>query len=185
MAVPVTHVESVSPELVLIDPRLAIDARARLPAPDDTLARLEPDLATSIVAAALRRITELSEVEELPTAGGAIACRSSLRRSRPGARPPSSSPMYSSMTGRPGWSSSYPQTVASERANAAFVGGISLRSLIPSIRGPEAPACRENAGPAFPPMIPSFPVRSGLLGEASEGEQHRDRAWLRAEAQQC
>jgi len=30
MAVPVTQVESVSPELVLIDPRLAIDARARL-----------------------------------------------------------------------------------------------------------------------------------------------------------
>ena len=70
MAVAVTQVESVSPELVLIDPRLAIDARARLSAPDDTLARLEPDLATSIAekkAAALRRITELSEVEELPT----------------------------------------------------------------------------------------------------------------------
>ena len=70
MAVLVTHVESVSPELVLIDPRLAIDARARLSAPDDTLAQLEPDLATSIAekkAAALRRITELSDVEELPT----------------------------------------------------------------------------------------------------------------------
>jgi hypothetical protein len=70
MAVPVTHVESVSPELVLIDPRLAIDARARLSAPDDTLARLEPDLATSIAekkAAALRRITELSDVDELAT----------------------------------------------------------------------------------------------------------------------
>jgi len=70
MAVPVTQVESVSPELVLIDPRLAIDARARLVAPNDTLARLEPDLATSIAeerAAALRRITKLSEVEEPPT----------------------------------------------------------------------------------------------------------------------
>ncbi len=70
MAVPVTQVESVSPELVLIDPRLAIEARAQLSDPDDTLGRLEPDPATSIAeetAAALRRITELSEVEELPT----------------------------------------------------------------------------------------------------------------------
>ena len=70
MAVSVVQVESLSPELVLIDPRLALEARARLSDPDDTLARLEPDLVSSIAqerASALRRITQLAEDEELPT----------------------------------------------------------------------------------------------------------------------
>ena len=69
MAVSVAQVESLSPELVLIDPSLAIEARAWLSDPDDTLARLNPDLVSSIAeerAAALRRITQLSDVEELP-----------------------------------------------------------------------------------------------------------------------
>ena len=74
--------EIVSPELVLVDPRLATDARGLLSDPDDTVARLEqqsslysaePPLpvesvdpgssADEEVAAALRRITELAEVE--------------------------------------------------------------------------------------------------------------------------
>ena len=72
--------EIVSPELVLVDPRLATDARGRLPGPDDTrfedepsLDSAEPPLPVDSVeagsssdeefAAALRRITELSEVE--------------------------------------------------------------------------------------------------------------------------
>jgi hypothetical protein len=74
--------EIVSPELVLVDPRLATDARGRLSHADDTVARLEqqssrdsaePPLSVASfapsssadeeVAAALRRITELSEVE--------------------------------------------------------------------------------------------------------------------------
>ena len=70
MAVSVVQLESLSPELVLIDPRLAIEARACLSDPEDTLARLEPDLVSSIAeerAAALRRIIQLAEVEELPT----------------------------------------------------------------------------------------------------------------------
>lgn len=69
----------VSPELVLIDSRLAIDARKTLSEPDDTLLRLgQPSLAkrrpsTSSghapfstdeeFSAALRRIVELSDVE--------------------------------------------------------------------------------------------------------------------------
>ena len=69
----------VSPELVLIDSRLAIDARKTLSEPDDTLVRLgqppsaEPRLSTSRTdapfwvddefSAALRRIVELSDVE--------------------------------------------------------------------------------------------------------------------------
>jgi hypothetical protein len=70
----------VSPELVLVDPRLAASARALLSDPDDTIARFEqqssleelplpvlsvdPDSSVDEeVAAALRRITELSEVE--------------------------------------------------------------------------------------------------------------------------
>ena len=68
-----------SPELVLIDSRLAIDARRTLSEPDDTLLRLgqppsaEPRLSTSRTdapfwvddefSAALRRIVELSDVE--------------------------------------------------------------------------------------------------------------------------
>jgi hypothetical protein len=74
--------EIVSPELVLVDPRLATDARGLLSDPDDTVARLEqqssldpaePPLpvesvdpgssADEEVAGALRRLTELSEVE--------------------------------------------------------------------------------------------------------------------------
>src|SRR5437667_2133784 len=72
--------DRVSPELVLVDPRLSIEARAQLVAQDETLARLPstapkselpPPLAwgTALessadqhVRAALRRITELSEV---------------------------------------------------------------------------------------------------------------------------
>jgi hypothetical protein len=83
--------EIVSPELVLVDPRLATDARGLLSDPDDTVARLEQesslesadpplpvgsvDPGSSLdeeVTAALRRITELSEAEP--------AKRSSLRR---------------------------------------------------------------------------------------------------------
>ena len=73
--------DRVSPELVLVDSRLSIEARAQLSERDETLARLPsrplkselpPPLAWSIapeswadrqVRAALRRITELSEVE--------------------------------------------------------------------------------------------------------------------------
>lgn len=69
-----TH-DPVSPELVLIDPRLATSARAVLAEPGDTLAQLghqvplkraSPSARNSAdkeVGAALRRITELSEVE--------------------------------------------------------------------------------------------------------------------------
>lgn len=79
------QLEIVSPELVLVDPRLAADTRGLLADPDDTVARLEqpssldpaePPLpvgslgpgssADEEVVAALRRITELSEVEPPP-----------------------------------------------------------------------------------------------------------------------
>ena len=64
MAVPL-----VSPELALVDPHLATDARAKLPDPGDTLARLDPNPFASVAeerAAALRRITQLADQEELP-----------------------------------------------------------------------------------------------------------------------
>jgi hypothetical protein len=79
------QLEIVSPELVLVDPRLAADTRGLLSDPDDTVARpaqqsspdsAEPPLpvgsvdpgssADEEVVAALRRITELSEVEPPP-----------------------------------------------------------------------------------------------------------------------
>ncbi|MBA2633627.1 MAG: hypothetical protein H0U86_11615 [Chloroflexi bacterium] len=74
--------EVVSPELVLVDPRLAMEARAALQNPHDTFARLEQrlpvgqatpqavvpsaDRASTTdeeIGAARRRISELSEVE--------------------------------------------------------------------------------------------------------------------------
>ena len=74
------QIEIVSPELALVDPSLAACARATLPEPSDMLSkddlRADPDreqtgfiLAHHVsvmegeTAAALRRITELSEVE--------------------------------------------------------------------------------------------------------------------------
>lgn len=99
--------EIVSPELVLVDPRLAMGARALLSDPDDTLARLEqhssldpaePPLpvlsvdpgsaADEEVAEALRRITELSEVEPPKRRGVRLSVLSRLRRR--GAPSPSS-----------------------------------------------------------------------------------------------
>ena len=73
-------VEIVSPELALVDPSLAACARATLPEPSDMLRwdelRADPDREQTVsvlahhvsvmeaeTAAALRRITELSEVE--------------------------------------------------------------------------------------------------------------------------
>jgi hypothetical protein len=98
--------EIVSPELVLVDPRLATDARGLLSDPDDTVARLEqqssldsaepplavksvdPDSSTDEeVAAVLRRITELSEVAP-PKRSSLRLVVSRLRRR--GARSPSS-----------------------------------------------------------------------------------------------
>ena len=95
--------EIVSPELVLVDPRLATDARGLLSDPDDTVARLEPqssldsaepplpvesvDPGSSTdeeVAGALGRLTELSEVEP-PKRRGVFS-----RLRRRGARSPSS-----------------------------------------------------------------------------------------------
>ena len=79
------QLEIVSPELVLVDPRLAADTRGLLSDPDDTVARLEQQSsldsaeqplpvgsvdrgfsADEEVVAALRRITELSAVESPP-----------------------------------------------------------------------------------------------------------------------
>ena len=68
MAVGNAQVEILSPELALVDPHLAMNARAKLPDSGDTLARLESDPVAPIAeerAAALRRIIELSEPEEL------------------------------------------------------------------------------------------------------------------------
>ena len=99
--------EIVSPELVLVDPRLATDARGVLSDPDDTVARLErqssldsaepplPDesvdpgsSADEEVAAALLRITELSEVDPPKRRSLRLLVVSRLRRR--GARSPSS-----------------------------------------------------------------------------------------------
>ena len=99
--------EIVSPELVLVDPRLATDARGLLSDPDDTVARLEqqssldsaePPLpvenvdpgssADEEVAGALRRITELSEVEPPKRRSLRLLVVSRLRRR--GAPSPSS-----------------------------------------------------------------------------------------------
>jgi hypothetical protein len=81
---PSSQPDVVSPELVLIDPRLAMGARALLSDSDETLARLgqrsplnKPESLLPVwnvdpkssadedVSAALRRITELSEVEPM------------------------------------------------------------------------------------------------------------------------
>jgi hypothetical protein len=93
--------EIVSPELVLVDPRLATDARGLLSDPDDTVARLEqqssldsaepplpvgtvdPGSATDEeVTAALRRITELSEAEPPKRTSLRLLVVSRLRRRR-------------------------------------------------------------------------------------------------------
>ena len=93
--------EIVSPELVLIDPRLATDARGLLSDPDDTVARLEqePSLdspeqhlpvesvdagssADEEVAGARQRLTELSEVEPPKRRGLHLLVASRLRRGR-------------------------------------------------------------------------------------------------------
>jgi hypothetical protein len=99
----------VSPELVLVDPRLATGARGLLSDPDDTVARLEqqssldspeppPPLPVESVgpgssvdeevAGALRRITELSEVEPPKRRSLRLLVVSRLRRR--GAPSPSS-----------------------------------------------------------------------------------------------
>ncbi len=59
-----------SPELALVDPALAEAARRALPVPDDTVASpssIEVDAPdTGDVARAIRRLTELSDVEPEP-----------------------------------------------------------------------------------------------------------------------
>jgi hypothetical protein len=69
MAVSAASSETLSPELVLVDPRLSADARACLADPDDTLTQLGPTHVTSAeqeTAAALRRISQIAELEEFP-----------------------------------------------------------------------------------------------------------------------
>ena len=91
--------EIVSPELVLVDPRLATDARGLLSHADDTVAQperrssLDPaeplpsvesvgptSSADEEVAEALRRITELSEVEPPKGRSLRLSVVSRLRR---------------------------------------------------------------------------------------------------------
>jgi hypothetical protein len=64
--------QTMSPELVLVDPCLAMDARERLPDLDDALSRHEspshtaneqPPIANTNLASALRRLTELADME--------------------------------------------------------------------------------------------------------------------------
>jgi hypothetical protein len=72
-----------SPELALVDERVALDARAALPDPSDTLDRILAEASTSAreVTAALQRIIELSDVTpperrptyRLPKLAGAFA----------------------------------------------------------------------------------------------------------------
>ena len=99
--------EIVSPELVLVDPRLATDARGLLSDPADTVALLERQCsmdwaeqplpvesvdpgssADEEVAGALRRITKLSKVEPHKRRGFRLLVVSRLRRR--GAPSPSS-----------------------------------------------------------------------------------------------
>ena len=93
--------EIVSPELVLVDPRLATDARGRPSGPEDRVAQLEhqssldsadPPLpvenvepgssSDEEVAAALRRLTELSDVEPTKRRSLRFVVVSRLRRRR-------------------------------------------------------------------------------------------------------
>jgi hypothetical protein len=92
----------VSPELVLVDPRLATDARALLSNPDETIERLEQEAlldsaeppavgesdldpsssAEEEVAAARQRLTERSELEPPEKRSLALLVVSRLRRRR-------------------------------------------------------------------------------------------------------
>jgi hypothetical protein len=61
---PPAHVEGLSPELVLIDPQLGIEARAQLPNPGETPALSQHDPVVALAderAAALERILALSD----------------------------------------------------------------------------------------------------------------------------
>jgi hypothetical protein len=103
--------EIVSPELVLVDPRLATDARGLLSDPDDTVAQreqqssldsAEPPLPVECVdpssstdeeaAGALRRLTELSEVKppKRRSLRSLVVSRLRSRLRRRGAASPSS-----------------------------------------------------------------------------------------------